>query len=236
MAPRRKSTNTAVKTRSEKRAKPGLTHESIVAAAMAVIERDGYKNLTMRKLGKELGVNPMSVYYHIPNKMALTDALVEVIMSSIDLTLDDPGKKPEERAVNAAYIYRDALLAHPTLIAAVASRGPRTPSSLRPVEVLISIFVDAGMEINDAYVSMNALATFVRGYVAREVSSKPGFQQTGEQTQTARPARPLPAEEFPNLVKVDTNSECCGLEAIFDRGTRALIRGLLETYVKNKEA
>ncbi len=42
------------------------------------------------RLGKELGVNPMAAYYHIPNKAALLDAVVEAVMAEIDLSVDDP--------------------------------------------------------------------------------------------------------------------------------------------------
>ena len=39
----------------------------------------------MRRLGAELGVDPMAVYYHVPNKAALLDAIVEAVMAKIDL-------------------------------------------------------------------------------------------------------------------------------------------------------
>jgi len=236
MTPRKKTAQTAKPPKSVKPAKPGLTRDSIIAAAMAIIDRDGYEELSMRKLGKELGVNPMSIYYHFPNKVALTDALIEVVMSSIDLSLDDPGRATEERLLNAAYIYRNALLAYPTLIPAMAGRAPRTIPGLRPVEVLISIFVESGMTVDDAFTSMSVLASFVRGAVAREVYTELELQNAGQQESFATAlAGILSPVEFPNLVKVDARCEYLGSEAMFDRGARALIRGLLETYVSEKE-
>jgi len=217
-------------------AKPGLTRENIVAAALAVIDREGYDELSMRKLGRELGVNPMSIYYHFPNKMALTDALVEVVMSSIDLALDNPGRTPEKRLLTAAYIYRDAMLAYPSLLPAVACRAPRTPAGLRPVEVLISIFADAGFDPDDAFSSMNVLAAYVRGAVIREATEmlEPHNPDEGE-ADMAPLFSTLSPQEYPNLLKVDPESKCLGSEAVFDRGARALIRGLLETYGKKEE-
>ncbi len=64
--------------------------EKIVSMALALVDREGLKALSMRRLGTELGVDPMAVYYHIPNKQALLDAIVEAVMASIDLSVDDP--------------------------------------------------------------------------------------------------------------------------------------------------
>jgi AcrR family transcriptional regulator len=36
-----------------------------------IIERDGLAGLSMRKLGRELSVDPMAVYHHVPNKRTL---------------------------------------------------------------------------------------------------------------------------------------------------------------------
>ncbi len=64
----------------------------------------------MRRLGAELGVDPMAVYYHVPNKQALLDAIVEAVMAGIDLSVDHPEDPAEERILAAARAYRDAML------------------------------------------------------------------------------------------------------------------------------
>ena len=74
-----------------------LQREHIVSTALALVDREGLKALSMRRLGEELGVDPMAVYYYLPNKQALLDAIVEAVMASIDLSVDDPAKPPEER-------------------------------------------------------------------------------------------------------------------------------------------
>ena len=53
-----------------------LTRERVLTAALEIVDREGLARLSMRRLGAELGVDPMAVYYHIPNKAALLDAMV----------------------------------------------------------------------------------------------------------------------------------------------------------------
>ena len=69
----------------------------------------------------------MAVYYYLPNKQALLDAIVEAVMGSIDLSVDEPAKPPEERILAAARAYRDVLLAHANALPILLAHGPVTP-------------------------------------------------------------------------------------------------------------
>ena len=200
-----------------------LTRERIVTTALAIVDAEGEKALSMRRLGTELGVDPMAVYHYVPNKNALLDAIVEAVMSEIDLGVDDPLASTEERVLCAARAYRDAMLAHANALPIVLSRGPRTPAAMRPVELLIGILRDAGLPPNQAMAGMNAIAATVRGTVAM-VADESGDQPNAEDLEAL--AETFPAEEFPYL----REAAMCGADFLgvdFDFGVRALARGLL---------
>jgi AcrR family transcriptional regulator len=201
-----------------------LTREHIVSTAMAVVDRDGLKALSMRRLGSELGVDPMAVYYHIPNKEALFDAIVEAVMAGIDLSIDDPAQSCEERALTAARAYRDALLAHVNALPIVLQRGPATPVALRPVEVLLGILRDAGLPPAEALAGMNLIAAAVRGAVGMGPAPEGSNHPTPEQMEAM--ARSFPPGEFPNLIE---SLPFAGefMERGFDFGVRVIVRGLL---------
>ena len=200
-----------------------LTRERIVTTALAIVDTEGEKALSMRRLGTELGVDPMAVYYHVPNKDALLDAIVEAVMSDIDLGVDDPHAPAEERILCAARAYRDAMLAHANALPIVLSRGPRTPAAMRPVELLIGILRDAGLPPNQAMAGMNAIAATVRGTVAM-VADDSGDPPSAEELEAL--AETFPPEEFPHL----REAAMCGADFLgtdFDFGVRALARGLV---------
>jgi TetR/AcrR family transcriptional regulator, tetracycline repressor protein len=200
-----------------------LSRELIVSAALALLDRDGLAALSMRRLGAQLGVDPMAVYYHVPNKDALLDAIVEAVMAEIDLSIDDPSAPAEERILRAARAYRDAMLAHINALPIVLSRGPRTPVAMRPVELLIGILRDAGLPSSQAMAGMNALAATVRGTVAMVIDDA-ADPPTPEELQAM--AAVFPAGEFPHLREAVL---CPGdiLNEDFEFGIRALARGLL---------
>ncbi len=66
------------------RSRDPLTRERVLRAAVDLADRDGIDALTMRNLARELGAEAMSLYYHVANKEAVLDGVVEVIMDEIN--------------------------------------------------------------------------------------------------------------------------------------------------------
>jgi AcrR family transcriptional regulator len=201
-----------------------LTREAIVATALAVVDREGLKALSMRRLGAELGVDPMAVYYHISNKQALLDAIVEAVMGEIDLSVDHAGDPPEERIVCAAHAYRDVLVAHANALPIVLARGPATPVAMRPVECLLGILRDAGLAPAEAFAGMQVIAAAVRGAVGMRSASEDEQPHTPEQIEAM--LRAFPAEEFPHLLEAMPFAGEFH-EHGFEFGVRVIARGLI---------
>lgn len=222
--PERDGRRTAKAEARGKRGSPGtqLTRERIVRTALGIVDREGEKALSMRRLGAELGVDPMAVYYYLPNKRALLDGIVEAVMSEIDLGIDDPEAPAEERIMCAAWAYLQVMLAHANAIPIMLSRGPNTPEAARPVEYLIGVLRDAGLSPIQAMAGMNAIAAAVRGVVgmAATQGTEPPTHEEMEQL-----AAMLPVEEFPYLREATTLPQ--DFPRDFEFGMRALVRGLL---------
>jgi AcrR family transcriptional regulator len=59
-----------------------ITREAVLAAALEIIDRDGAEALSMRRLARALDRDPMILYRHAPNKVALLAGVID------ELTLD----------------------------------------------------------------------------------------------------------------------------------------------------
>jgi TetR/AcrR family transcriptional regulator, tetracycline repressor protein len=199
-----------------------LAREIIVKTALAIVDRDGLKALSMRRLGAELGVDPMAVYYHLPSKQALLDAIVEAVMGSIDLTVDDPARCVEERILTAARVYRDALLGHINALPILLAHGPVTPVAMRPVELLIGILRDAGLPPAEALAGMNLIAVAVRGAVGMGAFNEASNKEFDAIWRAFSPA------EFPRLAE-SLAASTATFEEFFDFGIGVLTRGLLDS-------
>jgi AcrR family transcriptional regulator len=205
---------------------PVLTRSQIVAAAIRLVDRDGLDALSMRNLAGELGVGAMTLYYHVPDRSALDDLIFDAVMSEVDLSGDDPTRDAQDRIMHLGYAVRAALLTHPNTVPITLKQSARTPGQLRPVELMLGILYDVGLEPTDAVAAVDVIGQYVFGttlayvnHLAQEVRSA-DVPETGGESGIA-------PEEFPNLARAIQQADYLGWDEMFDRGLRALVSGLI---------
>ncbi len=104
-------------------ARTRLTRDKVIDAAVAVADAGGLFAVSMRNVGRGLGVEAMSLYHHVADKSALLDAMVDWIFTRIELPDPDDGwREGMGRRADSA---RAVLTAHPWALGLVDSR--RTP-------------------------------------------------------------------------------------------------------------
>lgn len=200
-----------------------LARERIVEAAVRIIDDEGLDALSMRRLGAALGVNPMAAYYHVPNKAALYDLVLEALMGAVDLTGIDAGAPLAEQVKQAARAYRAALLAHPRAIPVLATRSLRTAAALRPVEPLLGILYAAGLSPSEGLAAVDCIAQYILGGTV-------GYyhHMADSETTQQRDFEKLDPAELPNLSRMIAEGRYAGSEAEFEFGLDAMVRGLLQ--------
>ena len=67
-----------------------ITRDVVLAAVLELIDRDGVEGLSMRRLARVLGRDPMILYRHAPNKTALLDGVAETILAKLQVDPADP--------------------------------------------------------------------------------------------------------------------------------------------------
>lgn len=138
-----------------------LSAESIVAAALAVVARDGLARLTMRSVAAELDVTPMAIYYHIPDKERLLNAvLLEVARSQSPLELGDDGWEPALRRYLVSTW--EALTRYPGVSDHLLSL-PLLGTTPRGVDAGVAFFEDAGFSERAARLAWSFALTYLHG-------------------------------------------------------------------------
>jgi AcrR family transcriptional regulator len=198
-----------------------LDRETIVSTTMRIIDAEGLRGMSMRRLASELGVDVAAIYYHVPGKSALHSLLVDEIMAGMVFE-DDTAASPEARLVAAMHAYRDGLMKHPHAVELAAARSLRTVAQLRPVEVFVSILFDAGFNATEAVTGIDILGQHVLGLTAIHA-----HHVTESEFHEERDFDELPEDEFPNMRRVVAEGVYLGFDEEFERGVRALVRGVL---------
>ena len=112
-----------------------LNRDRVLRAALALADAGGLETLTMRKLGRKLGVEAMSLYNHVANKEDIIDGMVDLVFSEIDLPASGADWKTAMR--DRAIAVREALSRHRWAIGLMESRRNPGPATLRHHDAVI---------------------------------------------------------------------------------------------------
>jgi TetR/AcrR family tetracycline transcriptional repressor len=158
----------AKQARTRNRRRP-LDRDTILDAAVELVEGKGLEALTMRSLGEALGCEAMSIYYYVESKDALLEGVVERVVAGMDLSWAGRPGPWQERLKNGYRAYRELAKTHPGVFPLIGRPAGRTPDALRPVEAFLSVLREAGFGPRDALQAHRTLSSYVYGYATSEI-------------------------------------------------------------------
>lgn len=143
-----------------------LSGPRIVEAAVEVADQGGYAAISMRNVGRRLGVEAMSLYHHIANKDALLDALVDWVFAQIELpAAEDSWQTGMRRRAGSA---RRVLVDHPWALTLIDSRSNPGPALLRHHDAVIGCLRNGGFSIGLAAQAFSVIDAYVYGFALTE--------------------------------------------------------------------
>jgi len=174
-----------------------LTRERVLDAATRLADRGGIESLSMRKLGQELGVEAMAIYYHFTDKEEVVDGIVDIVFDEVTLPAAGPDWRTGMRV--RALSLRDALARHRWAIGLMESRRSPGPASLRHHDAVLGCLRSSGFDLPMAAHAYSVLDGYIYGFALTKMSLPFETTAVAEVAQTMlRPFRP---DEYPNLVE-----------------------------------
>lgn len=207
-----------------------LSRASIVEAAVAAADSGGLTGVSMRRVGRELGVEAMSLYHHIANKDELLDALVDWVFAQIELpTPEDSWRAGMVRRAASA---RAVLTAHPWALGLIESRANPGPALLTHHDAVIGCLRRGGFSVMLASHAFSAIDAYVYGFALTEQSLPFDPSASESAGDFANEFMPL-IEQYPHLAElvttltsgrdyVFTDEFSYGLDVILDELERRL--------------
>jgi AcrR family transcriptional regulator len=188
---------TAAKRAARRRA--ALTRERILRAAITLADGDGIDAVSMRKLGQKLGVEAMSLYNHVRNKVDLLDGMVDGVFGEIDLPASgvDWQTAMRKRAISA----RQTLLRHPWAIGLMESRSTPGPATLRHHDSVLGSLRTAGFSIETAAHAYSVLDGYIYGFTLTELTL-PFRNSEGVAEVAGNILQGFRADEYPHLAEM----------------------------------
>ncbi|RAX16404.1 TetR family transcriptional regulator [Pseudarthrobacter sp. AG30] len=211
------------------KAKARLSRDIVLAKALEMVDAEGLEALTMRRLGQELGRDPMSLYRYAENRAALLDGVSELVLDQLTIQQDDPDWKAQLRAI--AHNLRTLALQHPNVVPLLVTRPLSTPlglrplGTLRPLEKILSLLVSAGFDPSDALHVYRVYYGFLYGHILNELQEFVVDPEENEVLLRLGLHR-LPAKEFPNLRALAPALADYDGASELDQGLTILLSGL----------
>jgi AcrR family transcriptional regulator len=113
-----------------------VSRDLVVETALRLVEEHDVSALTMRRLAAELGTAVTAIYWHVGNRDALIDLLLERLVSDMgDVRLS--GRTPRTRVTSLLSQWRVRLLERPHLIGFAHERG-QTGALFQPMQAALA--------------------------------------------------------------------------------------------------
>ncbi|MEV0708091.1 TetR/AcrR family transcriptional regulator [Nocardia aurea] len=188
-----------------------MSRRLILELAIDLVDQEGLRKLTMRRLGSACGVEAMALYRYVHSREDLLSGMVDLLVD--DLHADQLAARRQEDGwqdflVRLAHGVRQIALDHPELFPLAATRPPEAPwvrpplRSLRWMETFLETMLSYGFDDEAAVAAYRSYTTFLLGQLLLEVAARTS-QETGESTESAAsPAREL--SDYPNLNRLQT--------------------------------
>ncbi|MCA9513447.1 MAG: TetR/AcrR family transcriptional regulator C-terminal domain-containing protein, partial [Myxococcales bacterium] len=202
-----------------------LTRERVLHAALQLADDAGLTALSMRGLGRALGVEAMSLYHHVNGKDAVLDGILDLVVAEIALPAPDDGWREgmRRRAVSA----RAAFARHPWAMRLMESRKEPGPAAMRYYDAVLGCLRRGGFTVAEAASAFSLTDSYLYGFALQEQSLP--FETPDELDDVAEGIlAQLPRADFPHLAEMIEHAVTSGYTyaAEFERGLDLVLDGL----------
>ncbi len=161
----------------------GLDPETVVTHAARLVDRDGWHQLSMATLAKELGVKTPSLYNHVDGMAGLQQLLA---MHAADLLRNafmqaTMGRAGEDAIRAMAHAHRAFIKEHPGLAVATVAAPPRGHALMQQkanavLEVIVAALRDYHLSDVQMIHAVRCLRTAIHGFASVEAGGGFGLK------------------------------------------------------------
>jgi AcrR family transcriptional regulator len=203
-----------------------LNRERVLRAAMDLADQRGIESLTMRELGRWLGVEAASLYNHVAGKDDLLDGITDLVVGEIDVPTGtaDWRDAMRRRARSALVVFSR----HPWASGLIDSREQMGPARLAYVDGVLGALLGAGFSVEEAANAFMALDSYIYGFERQrtELNLGEGGVDTTPAARTVQMA--VPPAAYPALERVASEfaTRPYDVAAAFEFGLDIILDGL----------
>ncbi len=215
------------KSRRERPAKPPLTREGIVAAAVEIMRVEGLQKVTMRRLAQELDTGPASLYVYVANTDELHAAILDELLGTVGPA---PAKGTwRERLEALLTAYTVMLFEHPALARAALVARPSGEHYLRLVETVLALLAEGGVPSAQAAWGVDVLLQYATATAAEQATRDQSACAEADWGALTRALRDASPDTHPQIAALGPRLLAGAPEHRLSWGFQVLLNGITHT-------
>ena len=147
----------------------GLSRKEIGATALKIADADGFDELSMRRIARELGAGTMSLYHYVRSKDELLALMWDTVMGEIIVSDGELSGDWRNALTKIARATRTAFKKHPWIFEAMGEPAQSGPSGLKHFEQSLAAVSGLKVPQQERLELVGLVDDYVFGFALREV-------------------------------------------------------------------
>ena len=232
------SSPAAPRSRRERPAKPALSRDAIVAAALEIARNEGIEALSMRRVAQALDTGPASLYVYVADRDELHELLFDAAAGTVETEPVDPERWREQLKALGHRMVKMMAEDFPGIALLAMARIPTGDNVMRIAENMLALLKAGGASDQAAayaadLISMYTTAIAYEASLYRSLYSDPDHEQR-EVEKLAERFASLDPERYPTMAALGPAMTRGDGAERFELGLDVLINGLLATPTEGR--
>ncbi|MFF7882405.1 TetR/AcrR family transcriptional regulator [Streptomyces sp. NPDC007896] len=186
--------------RRERPAKPALTRQGIIDAALAILRDEGLGKVTMRRIAAALDTGPASLYVYVRNTGDLHAQILDSLLGPVKVPAPEAGTwRDRMKALLAGY--GEVLFRHPEIARMAMSTQPSGPNYLALADAILGLLDEGGVSGREAAWAMDLLLLYPTAVAVEHSSPESATREAEFSALAAKIATADPAR-YPHIARL----------------------------------
>ncbi|GHO88092.1 TetR/AcrR family transcriptional regulator [Dictyobacter formicarum] len=216
------------RSRRERPAKPALTRQGIIDAALAILREEGLHKVTMRRIAEALDTGPASLYVYVRNTTDLHVQILDALLAAATSPLTVEGTW-RDRLKQVLMRYTSVLFNYPEIARMTLTMHPSGPNYLALLEQLLALLKEGGMPDREAAWVVDLLLLYATATAVEQSTRQSSSVAADEDSVLVAAITTIDASVYPHIAQLGNELFSGSGPDRFAWGIDVLLSGALST-------
>jgi AcrR family transcriptional regulator len=194
------------RSRRERPAKPALTRQGIIDAALVILHDEGLDRVTMRRIASALDTGPASLYVYVRNTGDLHAQILDALLGPLSAPSAAGAETANwrDRLKTLLTRYRNVLFAHPEIARTALSTQPSGPNYMALVDAILALLAKGGASDQAAAWGVDLLLLYPTAIAVEHSGPTQAARKAQDFSALAAKVGAIDAARYPHIARLGT--------------------------------